>query len=98
MARTKAKLVRVKKTREVTDDGGNVTTIVTGFEMVMKKIPFTTKEEAARDVEEAAWAAAAPARELDEKIQAEVEELQKEERADLRQRAEQRLRQRGEIT
>ena len=98
MARTKAKLVRAKRFVDVTDAEGNVTAVHSGYEMVTQKVPFTEEEEAARDAEEAVWEAGKDGRERDQLIETEVQQLQQEERTSLRQRAEQRLTQRGEIT
>ena len=97
MARTKAKLVRVDRTRDVIDEEGNVTQVIIGYDMVTQKVPFTDKEEAQRDAEEAAWAAAKPERERDQAIKAEMQVLHQEEQDDLKNRAETSLRGRGLI-
>lgn len=60
-------------------------------------IDFTPEEEAARDVEEAAWEAGRAARDRDTLIAAEIERLRSDEDAQLKQKAEDTLRQRGEI-
>ncbi len=61
-------------------------------------IDFTPEEEAARDAEEAEWEAGQAARDRDALIVAEMERLRSDEDAQLRQKAEDALRQRGEIT
>jgi len=66
--------------------------------ITQERIPFTTEEELARDAEEVVWQNGAIERKRNQKIENEIIKIRQEEQDGLRQQAEERLIQRGEIS